>query len=66
MFIQNIDRLDKDKLYSCDSTLGEELITFYKIPVLSKEDGVYYFRKTEGLIRAVKELISRLEVDTHG
>ena len=66
MFVKNTDRLNKDKLFSCDSALGEKLITFYKIPVLSIKDGKHYFRKTEKLLEAINELISGLEVDANG
>ena len=66
MFVKNIDRLNKDKLFSCDSALGEKLITFYKIPVLSIQNGKHYFRKTKKLSMAINELISGLEVNTDG
>ena len=65
MFIKNIEKLDKDKLFSCDSALGEKLITFYKIPVLSIKNGKHYFRKTRKLSEAIDELISGLEVDAN-
>ena len=66
MFVKNIDKLNKDKLFSCDSALGEKLITFYKIPVLSIKNGKHFFVKTKKLSKAINELISGLEVNADG
>jgi hypothetical protein len=55
MFIKNIDKMDQDKLFRCNSFIANWLIYKKHISLMGRNDDVWYFAKTKELEEALKD-----------